>query len=114
MAARSTKAGAPASPPDPSKLKRESAGRYVTGDGRFSVDQASGGWMVSDAEQTNELGLPLVRGPFATLDEARHGMEAARRGPAPISSLTDRIAAQRTRAATSGKSSGAATASAGL
>jgi hypothetical protein len=72
------------------------------------VDQASGGWLVSDAEQTNELGLPLVRGPFATLDEARDGMEAARRGPAPISSLTDRIAAQRTRAAKSGKSSGAA------
>ena len=104
MAARSTRAGATASPPDPSKLKRESAGRYVTGDGRFTVDQASGGWMVSDAEQTNELGLPLVRGPFATLDEARDGMEAARRGPAPISSLTDRIAAQRPRAATSGKS----------
>lgn len=113
MAARSTKAGAPASPPDPSKLKRESAGRYVTGDGRFSVDQASGGWMVSDSEQTNELGLPLVRGPFATLDEARDGMEAARRGPAPISSLTDRIAAQRTRASASEKSSGAAKAGKG-
>jgi hypothetical protein len=53
MAARSKKAGAPAAPPEPSKLKRESAGRYVTGDGRFTVDQASGGWMVSDAEQTN-------------------------------------------------------------
>ena len=108
MAARSTKAGAPAAPPDPSKLKRESAGRYVTGDGRFTVDQASGGWMVSDAEQTNELGLPLVRGPFATLGEARDGMEAARRGPAPISSLTDRIAEQRARAATSGKTTGSA------
>jgi GNAT superfamily N-acetyltransferase len=103
MAARSTKSGAPAPPPDHAKLKRESAGRYVTGDSRFTVDQAAGGWMVSDAEQTNELGLPLVRGPFATLDEARAGMAAARRGPAPISSLTDRIAAQRTRAATSGK-----------
>jgi GNAT superfamily N-acetyltransferase len=113
MAARSTKAGAPASRPDPSKLKRESAGRYVTGDGRFTVDQSSGGWMVSDAEQTNELGLPLVRGPFATLDEARNGMEAARSGPAPISSLTDRIAARRTQAVTSGKSSGAAKAGRG-
>ena len=98
MAARSSRAGAPAPPPDPSKLKREAAGRYVSGDGRFTVDQASGGWMVSDAEQTNELGLPLVRGPFAKLEEAREGMEAARRGPAPISSLTDRIALQRTRA----------------
>src|SRR3990172_3649427 len=106
MAARSTKAGAPASRPDPSKLKRESAGRYVTGDGRFTVDQSSGGWMVSDAEQTNELGLALVRGPFATLDEARQGMEGARRGPAPISSLTDRIAEQRARAAPLGKGAG--------
>jgi len=104
MPSRSTKAGAPATPPDPAKLKRESAGRYLTGDGRFIVEQASGGWMVSDTEQTNELGLPLVRGPFATLDEARAGMDQARRGPAPISSLTDRIAAQRERAA---KSAGA-------
>lgn len=49
--------------------------------------------MVEDAEQTNELGLPLVRGPFATLDEARAAIEGARRGPAPISDLATRIAA---------------------
>jgi len=103
MVARSTKAGASAAPPDPSKLKREAAGRYVTGDGRFSVEQSSNGWMVVDTEQTNELGLPLVRGPFATLDEARTGMEGARRGPAPISSLTDRIAAQRARTSRAAK-----------
>lgn len=83
----------PAAPPDPTKLKRESAGRYVSGDARFAVQQSSGGWMVEDAEQTNELGLPLVRGPFSTLDEARAAIEAAREGPAPISSLADRIAA---------------------
>ena len=109
MAARSTKAGVPAAPPDPSKLKRESAGRYVTGDGRFTVEQSSNGWMVVDAEQANELGLPLVRGPFATLDEARTGMEHARRGPAPISSLADRIAAQRDRSATSTRAASATT-----
>ncbi len=113
MTARSTKSDAPAPPPDPSRLKRESAGRYVTGDGRFTVDQASGGWMVSDGEQTNELGLPLVRGPFATLAEAREGMEAARRGRAPISNLTDRIAEQRARAAASGKAAGPAKAGTG-
>jgi ribosomal protein S18 acetylase RimI-like enzyme len=100
MAARSTKAGVPAAPPDPSKLKRESAGRYVTGDGRFTVEQSSNGWMVVDAEQANELGLPLVRGPFATLDEARTGMEHARRGPAPISNLAERIAARGARSGT--------------
>jgi ribosomal protein S18 acetylase RimI-like enzyme len=109
MAARSTKAGVPAAPPDPSKLKRESAGRYVTGDGRFTVEQSSNGWMVVDAEQANELGLALVRGPFATLDEARTGMEHARRGPAPISSLADRIAAQRDRSATSTRAASATT-----
>jgi ribosomal protein S18 acetylase RimI-like enzyme len=100
MAARSTKAGVPAAPPDPSKLKRESAGRYVTGDGRFTVEQASNGWMVVDAEQANELGLPLVRGPFATLAEARTGMEHARRAPAPTSNLAERIAAKGARTGT--------------
>jgi ribosomal protein S18 acetylase RimI-like enzyme len=81
----------------------------VTGDGRFTVEQSSNGWMVVDAEQANELGLPLVRGPFATLDEARTGMEHARRGPASISSLADRIAAQRDRSATSTRAASATT-----
>ena len=49
-------------------LKREKAGTYRTKDGRFTVEQSSSGWMLFDAEQTNELGLPLARGPFATLD----------------------------------------------
>jgi GNAT superfamily N-acetyltransferase len=49
--------------------------------------------MVVDAETTDELGLPLVRGPFATLDEARAAIEVARSGPAPTSTLADRIAA---------------------
>jgi ribosomal protein S18 acetylase RimI-like enzyme len=80
-------------PASPSALKRESAGRYVSGDGRFVVEQASGGWMVSDTEQANELGLPLVRGPFATLADARAAAEAAREGPAPVSDLAARMAA---------------------
>jgi ribosomal protein S18 acetylase RimI-like enzyme len=92
MAPRSSRA-AGASPPDPAKLKRESAGRYATGDGRFTVEQSSGGWMVVDGEQTDELGLPLVRGPFPTLDDARTAMEAARHNPAPISGLAQRSAA---------------------
>jgi ribosomal protein S18 acetylase RimI-like enzyme len=77
---------------DPNKLKRETAGRYATADGRFTVEQGSGGWMITDAEQTNELGLPLVRGPFATLDDARGGLAAAREGQAPASELAGRIA----------------------
>ena len=87
-------------PVDPNKLKRETAGRYVTADGRFIVEQGSGGWMIVDGEQTNELGLPLVRGPFATLDEARAGLEGARSGEAPTSQLAERIAELKDRAAT--------------
>jgi len=82
----------PKPPPDPTKLRREAAGRYASGDGRFTVEQGSGGWMVLDAEQTNEFGLPLARGPFAGLDAARAAMDAARSGPAPMSALADKIA----------------------
>ena len=77
---------------DPNKLKRETAGRYVTADGRFTVEQGSGGWMIIDGEQSNELGLPLVRGPFGTLEEARDGLTEARTGEAPTSDLAGRIA----------------------
>ena len=80
-----------AAPDDPTKLKRESAGRYRTGDGRFGVEQSSNGWMVVDDEQTNELGLPLVRGPFASLDAAKAALEEIRTGPAPVSELRARI-----------------------
>lgn len=85
--------GPGSTPGDPAALKRTSAGRYGTGDGRFTVEQSSGGWMVLDAEQADELGLPLVRGPFGTLDGARAAIDAARRDPAPVSNLAERIAA---------------------
>jgi ribosomal protein S18 acetylase RimI-like enzyme len=77
----------------PEKLKRERAGTYRTADDRFTVEQTSSGWLLLDAEQTNELGLPLTRGPFATLDEARNAIALARSGPAPrgeIVSIADR------------------------
>ena len=67
----------------PEKLKREKAGTYRTSDGRFTVEQSSSGWLLLDGEQANELGLPLTRGPFATLDEAREAIPAARSGPPP-------------------------------
>lgn len=78
---------------DPEKLKRETAGRYVSADGRFAVEQASGGWMTIDAETTDDLGLPLVRGPFATLHEARAAVATARDAPPLTSMLSARIAA---------------------
>jgi ribosomal protein S18 acetylase RimI-like enzyme len=68
-------------------LKRERAGTYRTRDGRFTVEQSSSGWMLLDAEQSDELGLPLARGPFATLDAAREAIGGARSGPAPTSDL---------------------------
>ena len=75
----------------PEKLKRERAGTYRTSDERFTVEQSSSGWLLLDAEQTNELGLPLARGPFATLDEAREAITAARKGPAPkVVDIADR------------------------
>jgi GNAT superfamily N-acetyltransferase len=69
------------------KLKRERAGTYVTADGRFTVEQSTTGWLLLDSEQANELGLPLARGPFGTLDEARAAIADARTGPRPISDL---------------------------
>lgn len=70
--------------PAPDALKRERAGTYRSVDGRFTVEQASSGWMVLDAEQTDGLGLPLTRGPFSTLDDAKAVMADARSGAAPV------------------------------
>lgn len=78
---------------DLEKLKREAAGRYVTADGRFTVEQSSGRWLTIDAETTDELGLPLVRGPFGTLDDARSAIAEARTGPKATSSLESRLKA---------------------
>lgn len=76
-------------------LKRERAGTYRTKDGRFTVEQSSSGWMLLDAEQTNELGLALARGPFTTLDAARGAIPAARSGPAPSLEIEPRRAARK-------------------
>lgn len=81
------------------KLKREKAGTYRTADGRFTVEQSSSGWLLLDGEQANELGLPLARGPFGTLDEARDAIAGARSGPPPTSSSPARSAARRRAAA---------------
>ena len=87
---------------DDEKLKRERAGTYSTADGRFTVEQSTTGWLVLDGEQTNELGLPLARGPFATLDEARTSIADARHGPRPISDLGERRRAKAAKAASAG------------
>jgi hypothetical protein len=70
-------------PPDPTRLKRSSAGEYTSGDGRFTLRQDKGGkWYATDTQQTNELGLELVLGPFDTIAEARESLDTQRDHPA--------------------------------
>ena len=90
--AKAARAGDTTATPDPTTLKRKSAGSYRTPDGRFTVEEASGRWMLLDAKQRDDLGLPLARGPFDTLAEARSAMAEARSGPAPESRLKGRTA----------------------
>jgi aminoglycoside 3-N-acetyltransferase I len=99
MARRTKKMDAPAADQDGAdqSLRRERAGLYRTRDGRFSVEQDSGRWLVSDEEQTDELGLPRIRGPFATLDEVRDAIRDARAEPAQASPLEERMRAARSR-----------------
>ena len=77
-------------PTSPDALKRQRAGTYVTADGRFTVEDSSSGWLLFDGEQADELGLPLARGPFPTLDAAKAAIGPARSGPAPTSDLAGR------------------------
>ena len=70
---------------DKPKLKRETAGRYRSEDGRYMVQQQSGPWWVMDTEQTDELGQPALHGPYASLSEATDAittLPAASRAPA--------------------------------
>jgi ribosomal protein S18 acetylase RimI-like enzyme len=102
---------------DPDALKRESPGSYRTGDGRFTAEQDSGRWMVVDAEQHDDLGLPLVRGPFETLGQARAAIAQARSEPAPASHLAQRRQARPSSTAAdsrTGTSKGRASAGEGL
>jgi hypothetical protein len=85
--------GAVAKPVDPDKLVREQAGRYRTADDRFTVESdRSGAWYVVDSQELDELGLPRVSGPHATLAGARRQVAEARTAP---TALGPRIAAKR-------------------
>ena len=70
---------------DKPKLKRETAGRYRSEDGRYMVQQQSGPWWLMDTEQTDELGQPALHGPYASLSEATDAittLPAASKAPA--------------------------------
>jgi hypothetical protein len=72
-------------------LKRLGGGRWETKDGRFTIEPQSGTWVIVDSTQADELGLPLVRGPYPSLTAAKEAIEDARStGPAE-SPLAEKI-----------------------
>ena len=83
-------------PKDDGSLKRLGGGRWQTRDERFTIEGDGGRWTVVDTERTDDLGLPLVRGPFASLTDAKAAIETARDEPERASPLADRIAAAKT------------------
>jgi hypothetical protein len=82
----------PAKKTDDSSLKRLGGGRWQTHDERFTIEPQSGTWSLVDAEQTDDLGLPLVRGPFRSLTDAKAAITTARESAAPASPLKGRVA----------------------
>jgi hypothetical protein len=90
---------APSKTDDDASLKRLGGGRWQTRDGRFTIEPQSGTWVVVDAEQSDDLGLPLVRGPFRSLGDAKTAIGDARSTPQAASPLADRLARPRRTAA---------------
>jgi hypothetical protein len=78
-------------------LKRLGGGRWQTRDERFTIEPQSGTWVVVDAEQTDDLGLPLVRGPFGSLRDAKEAIERARGTERAESPLNARVQELRSR-----------------
>ena len=72
-------------------LKRLGGGRWETRDGRFQIEPQSGTWVIVDTTQTNEFGLPLVRGPFPSLTAAKEAIETVRDEGPVRSPLAERI-----------------------
>ncbi len=92
-------------------LKRIGGGRWETRDGRFAIEPQSGTWVVVDTTQTDDLGLPLVRGPFGSLTAAKEAIEGMRTSGPVESPLAERLkqakaAAPKPERATSTKASG--------
>jgi len=72
-------------------LKRIGGGRWETKDGRFQIEPQSGTWVIVDTAQTNEFGLPLVRGPFPSLTAAKTAIETERDSGPATSPLAGRL-----------------------
>ena len=73
-------------------LKRLGGGRWETKDGRFAIEPQSGTWVIVDSTQTDELGLPLVRGPYPSLTAAKAAIDDARSTGPAASPLAEKIA----------------------
>jgi hypothetical protein len=98
MAKTTDDAAEPTSAPDKDEsLKRLGGGRWQTRDERFTIEPQSGTWVVVDAEQTDDFGLALVRGPFGSLGAAKEAIAAARRAEPAASPLAERVARLRDR-----------------
>ncbi|HUP54531.1 MAG TPA: hypothetical protein VM408_03410 [Methylomirabilota bacterium] len=78
-------------------LKRLGGGRWQTRDERFTIEPQSGTWVVVDTEQTDELGMALVRGPFGSLGAAKEAIAGARDAEPAASPLSERAAKLRDR-----------------
>jgi hypothetical protein len=72
-------------------LKRLGGGRWQTRDERFTIEPQSGTWVVVDAEQTDDLGLPLVRGPYGSLGAAKTAIATARDAQPTASPLAEKL-----------------------
>ncbi len=72
-------------------LKRLGGGRWETRDGRFAIEPQSGTWVIVDSTQTDDLGLPLVRGPFPSLTAAKAAIETARESGPASSPLAEQL-----------------------
>jgi hypothetical protein len=77
--------------PDEQSLKRLGGGRWETRDGRFTIEPQSGTWVVVDNTQTDDLGLPRVRGPFGSLTAAKEAIGSARAAAPAESPLAERM-----------------------
>lgn len=88
------------SPTPPRPWRRESAGRHVSADARFSIESGGPGyWYVTDEGERDELGLARTVGPFGTLDEAKAAAEVRRDRAADVSPLRERVEEARRRPA---------------
>ena len=92
-----TTTAAPAPDADEGPLKRLGGGRWQTRDERFTIEPQSGTWVVVDAEQTDDLGLPLVRGPYRSLTDAKAAIGTARSSAPAASPLAERLAEREAR-----------------